>query len=264
MRIGFIGLGVQGLPLALNLLGAGHEVHGFDVANEPLAVLRDAGGIAAQSIGDIAEACEVVFICVAKDEQVIDVVAGENGLASRCTPGLIVVNHSTVSADTTARLLAAAASSGIRFMDAPVSGGARGAQERTMSFMVGGDEDVLEVCEPLFRISGPAILRTGPAGTATLAKLAHQVAVIGNILAMAEAVRLGVAGGLDVKLIKDVIAAGFARSHVADTWGEVKMAPHAIPIYDKDLQNSLQLADALGIELPGAQLMRQQLTNIVP
>lgn len=133
-----------------------------------------------------------------------------------------------------------------------------------MSFMAGGDPDVLELCEPLLRVSGSTILRTGPAGTATIGKLAHQVAVIGNILAMAEAVRLGVAGGLTVDLVKAIIAGGFARSHVAETWGEVKMAPHAIPIYTKDLQNSLRLARELKIELPGAELMLQQLPNIVP
>jgi 2-hydroxy-3-oxopropionate reductase len=264
MRIGFIGLGVQGLPLALNLQNAGHELYGLDIDPEPLAALRDAGGKVAASVKEVANECEVVFVCVATDSQVIEVIAGDDGLVANGVAGLIIVNHSTVSAETTSRLLAVADAAGVRLVDAPVSGGARGAQERTMSFMVGGDDEVVDICEPLFRISGPTILRTGAAGTATVGKLAHQVAVIGNILAMAESMRLGVAAGLAPETVKQIITGGFARSHVAETWGEIKMAPHAIPIYFKDLENCLTLAKELGIELPGAELMQQQLPIIVP
>lgn len=264
MRVGFIGLGIQGLPLALNLIEAGYELHVLDIAAAPVAAARDAGAHIASAPGEIAKVCDVAFVCVATDAQVIEVIAGAEGLVPSASRGLIIVNHSTVSAETTSALIKAAAASGVRLVDCPVSGGAKGAQDRTMSFMAGGDPDVLELCEPLLRVSGSTILRTGPAGTATIGKLAHQVAVIGNILAMAEAVRLGVAGGLTVDLVKAIIAGGFARSHVAETWGEVKMAPHAIPIYTKDLQNSLRLARELKIELPGAELMLQQLPNIVP
>jgi 2-hydroxy-3-oxopropionate reductase len=264
MRLGFIGLGVQGLPLALNLLAAGHDLCGLDVDEKPLVALRDAGGRVARSAAELAASCEMVFVCVATDQQVLEVVAGENGLAAHAAPGLIVVNHSTVSVETTARLLAAANAAGIRLVDSPVSGGARGAQERTMSFMVGADDEAFAACEPLFRVSGPTILRTGAPGTATIGKLAHQVTIIGNILAMAEGMRLGIAAGLQPEIVKQIIVGGLARSYIAETWGEIKMAPHAIPIYAKDLENSLRLAEELGIELPGAALMRQQLPNIVP
>jgi 2-hydroxy-3-oxopropionate reductase len=206
----------------------------------------------------------VIFVCVATDAQVLDIVAGELGACVHAARGTIVVNHGTVSAETTSKLLAATRTAGLRLVDAPVSGGARGAQERTMSFMVGGEDAVLDICEPLFRLSGPTILRTGPTGTATVGKLAHQVVVIGNILAMAEGMRLGMAAGLRPDIVKQIIAGGFARSHVADTWGEIKMAPHAIPIYAKDLENGMALAAELGIELPGARLMKQQLPHIVP
>lgn len=264
MRIGFIGLGVQGLPLALNLAAAGHELYGFDVRAEPQAALREAGAHVAQSPAEIAQKCEVVFICVATDAQVIDVVLGDDGLASTAAPGLIVVSHCTVSAETMAALVEGARAHGLRLVDAPVSGGAKGAQEKTMSFMAAGDEEVLDICEPLFRLSGSTILRTGAAGTATIAKLAHQVTIIGNILAMAEGMRLGVAAGLAPEVVKQVITGGLARSFIAETWGEIKMAPHAIPIYTKDLENSLQLAGKLGISLPGAKLMKQEIENIVP
>jgi 2-hydroxy-3-oxopropionate reductase len=264
MRLGFIGLGVQGLPLALNLLNAGYEVHGFDVSPAPVATLHSAGGFVAGSITEIATLCEVVFVCVATDQQVLDIIAGADGLAAHGAEGLIVVNHSTVSVETTSQLLAATAPKGILLIDAPVSGGARGAEERTMSFMVGGDEHALDICEPLFRVSASNVLRTGAAGTATIGKLAHQVTIIGNILAMAEGMRLGVAAGLRPEIVKSIITGGLARSYIAETWGEIKMAPHALPIYAKDLDNSLRLAGELGIDLPGAQLMRQQLQHIVP
>lgn len=264
MRIGFIGLGVQGLPLALNLASAGHEVHGFDLNAEPVAVLVGAGGRAATSPADIARQCEIVFVCVATDEQVLDVVAGPDGLVAGASPAHIVVNHSTVSAETTSALLTVCAAAGVRLVDAPVSGGARGAEQRTMSFMVGADDDAFIRCEPLLCLSGETILRTGPAGTATIGKLAHQVTIIGNILAMAEGMRLGTAAGLPAATVKAIIVGGLARSFIAETWGDIKMAPHAIPIYAKDLQNSLQLARDLGIEMPGAELMRAQLQHIVP
>jgi 3-hydroxyisobutyrate dehydrogenase-like beta-hydroxyacid dehydrogenase len=264
MRLGFIGLGVQGLPIALNLLAAGHELQGFDVSEEPLKALREAGGRVSPSIGEMAKTCEVVFVCVATDAQVIDVIAGDGGLAANAASKLIIVNHSTVSAGTTGLLIEATRAGGGRLVDAPVSGGARGAEQRSMSYIVGGDADALQICEPLFRVSGQAILQTGAAGTATIAKLAHQVTIIGNILAMAEGVRLGTAAGLPVETVKAVITAGLARSFIAETWGEIKMAPHALPIYAKDLKNSLELAGELGIELPGAELMKQQLQNIVP
>ena len=263
-RLGFIGLGVQGLPLALNLLADGHEVYGIDVAEEPLAVFAAAGGIIGRSAAEIAPVCEVVFVCVATDAQVIDVIAGEAGLVANAAPGLVVVNHSTVSAETIALLIDKAKAAGLSLVDAPVSGGARGAEQRTMSFMVGAEDDAMAICEPLFRVSGSAILRTGAPGTATIGKLAHQVTIIGNILAMAEGMRLGIAAGLAPEMVKQIITGGLARSFIAETWGEIKMAPHALPIYDKDLENSLRLAAKLGIELPGAQLMKQQLPAIVP
>jgi len=264
MRLGFIGLGVQGLPLAMNLLEAGYAVRGFDVSPAAVETLQGGGGIAAASIAQIAESCEVVFVCVATDGQVVEVIAGVGGLAAHGAAGLIVVNHSTVSVETTSQLRGVTVPKGILLVDAPVSGGARGAQERTMSFMVGGDEQALDICEPLFRVSGSNVLRTGSAGTATIGKLAHQVTIIGNILAMAEGMRLGVAAGLAPETVKAIITGGLARSYIAQTWGEIKMAPHALPIYAKDLDNSLRLAGELGIELPGAQLMRQQLQHIVP
>ncbi|WP_016745293.1 NAD(P)-dependent oxidoreductase [Rhizorhabdus wittichii] len=264
MRIGFIGLGVQGLPLALNLLDGGHELHGFDVRPEPLDELRDRGGTVAASPAELGAGCEVVMICVVSDQQVRDVLAGEDGVLASARPGLIVVLHSSVSTDTIAEAAKATRDRGVVLVDAPVSGGAQGARARTMSFMVGGEEAALDRCQPLFELSGPNILRTGPAGTATLAKLAHQVAIIGNIMAMAEAVRLGTAGGLSAEMVKQAVAGGLARSWIAETWGEIKMAPHALPLYSKDLENSLRFAKQIGISLPGAELMKLELPNIVP
>lgn len=264
MQIGFVGLGVQGLPLALNLVAAGHLVHGIDVAQEPLALLAKAGGCVGRSLGDLAARCEVIFVCVATDAQVLEVIAGEAGLVAHAGRDLIIVNHSSVSAATITFLSDACLAADIRFVDAPVSGGARGAEQRSMSFMIGAADDSMMVCEPLFRLSGSSILRTGSPGTATIGKLAHQVTIIGNILAMAEGMRLGTAAGLAPELVRQVIISGLARSFIAETWGEIKMAPHAIPIYGKDLENSLRLAAELGIELPGAELMKQQLPHIVP
>ena len=264
MNLAFIGLGIQGLPLAANLAAAGHSVAGFDPDPQALAQFVERGGTAAASVAEAAQGAAVVFVCVATDKQILDVVLGDGGIASGAAPGTIVVSHCTVSADTAAALARGIAAAGLRFADVPVSGGAKGAAERTMSYMVGCDDDVFAVCEPLFRVSGQAILRTGPAGTATIGKLAHQVTIIGNILAMAEGMRLGIAAGMAPEIVKTVITGGLARSWIAETWGEVKMAPHALPIYRKDLENSLALARAHGAELPGAEIALAHLETIVP
>lgn len=264
MRIGFIGLGVQGLPLAINLLQGGHELRGYDVRPEPLDELRSEGGIVADSPAQLGAECEIVMVCVVSDQQVKDVLVGEGGVLAAAKPGLIVVLHSSVSTDTLTTVVEAARERGVSLIDAPVSGGAQGARSRTMSFMVGGDDAAVSRCEPLFILSGSNILRTGAVGTATVAKLAHQVAIIGNILAMAEAVRLGTAGGLSVETVRSAISGGLARSWIAETWGGIKMAPHAIPLYTKDLENSLKLAKRVGISLPGTELMMRELVNIVP
>ena len=262
--IAFIGLGVQGLPLAVNLAAAGHAVAGFDPDPRALSQFAESGGVASASVADAAQGATVVFICVATDKQILDVVLGEGGVVDHAAPGAIVVSHCTISAETAATLAIGIAAAGLRFADVPVSGGAKGAAERTMSYMVGCEDEVFAVCEPLFRVSGQAILRTGPAGTATIGKLAHQVTIIGNILAMAEGMRLGTAAGMAPDIVKTVITGGLARSWIAETWGEVKMAPHALPIYRKDLENGLALARAHGAELPGAETALAHLETIVP
>lgn len=264
MKIGFIGLGVQGLPLALNIAEGGHTLSAFDIRPEPLDEVRGRGGIAAASLSAMGADCEMVIICVATDQQVRDVLLADDGVLAASRPGLIVILHSSVSYDTIFDLDEALLERDVRLVDAPVSGGASGARNRTMSFMVGGDDAVLDICEPVFRLSGPNILRTGMVGTATISKLAHQVAIIGNIMAMAEAVRLGMAAGLSFDIVKQAVTGGLARSWIAETWGEIAMAPHAIPLYSKDLEGGIQLAKRFGVSLPGAELMKRELVNIVP
>jgi len=162
------------------------------------------------------------------------------------------------------KIAAVAAKAGVALVDAPVSGGEPGAVNRTMSYMLGGDPDAIARCEPLFRISGDRITRTGAIGTATVAKLAHQVVACGNMLAMAEGMRLGLRAGLSRDVLLKVIHDGFAQSRVGDMWAELDLAPRAAPLFRKDLRTSLELARALGLDLPGTVLIEQHLADILP
>lgn len=264
MKVGFIGLGVQGKPLALNIVNGGHDVSVFDLRPEPLAELRARGAHIADSPAEIGALAEVVIICVMTDAQVETVMNPRGGLLERPVPGMIIAIHSTVAPETIKRIGELAARHGVSVVDAPVSGGERGARERTMSFIVGGEEAAIGRCEPIFALSGTKITRTGVLGSATVAKLAHQVAVCGNILAMAEAVRLARAAGISTSVIKQVIGQGAAQSYIADTWGEIAMAPHAIPLFRKDLKHALKLAEDSGVALPGIALIQPMLEAIVP
>jgi 3-hydroxyisobutyrate dehydrogenase-like beta-hydroxyacid dehydrogenase len=260
-RLGFVGLGHQGLPMARNLVEAGHSVTAFDL--RPLATDTAAsfGATVALSLRDLASRSDVVHICVVDDAQVREVVGGVlEGLPS----GAIIIVHSTISPACVADLAQACAQRGVELVDAPVSGGARGAQSRTLSFMVGGTPTAIERCRALFETSGDRITYCGSVGMGMRAKLAHQVVIAGIRLAVAEGVRLGTTSGLTRELLHDVLHHGGAQSRVGDTWFSRESQPYARPLYYKDLQIALALAHDLEIPLPGTALAQQFLTEVIP
>ena len=264
MKVGFIGLGMQGKYLAVNLSEAGHDLMVFDARAEPLEALAAAGAKVARSCAEIAAHSEVVQVCVLNDAQVESVVSGPEGLLNAAKPGTIIVIHSTIEPATIEKLAPMAAAKQVELLDVPVSGSEKGAKNKTMSYMVGGSKTALEKCRPLFETSGNKIQHVGELGAGTRAKLAHQIIISINMMAAYEGMRVGVESGLDAKVLERVINEGLAQSWVADHWSDLKFGPHSQMVFYKDLHLGLKLAHELGISVPGAGLAQQLLAEIVP
>lgn len=264
MRIGFIGLGFQGKPLAHNIAADGHTLTVYDVRAEPVAELAAAGATAASSPAEVAANSDLVIVCVVDDAQVMAVLGGRDGVFSGDAAGKIVAVHSTILPDTMAAAAALARRHGAELVDAPVSGSAKGAEERTMSYMVGGGADAVAACLPVFRISGPTITVTGDVGTATAAKIAHQLVCCVNMMAVAEGLRLGEAAGVPRDVLLEVFHGGFAQSRAADLWAGLDLHPRATPIFHKDLKAALVLGQSVGETLPAAALSQHLLAEILP
>jgi 3-hydroxyisobutyrate dehydrogenase-like beta-hydroxyacid dehydrogenase len=264
MKVGFIGLGMQGKHMALNLAAAGYDLMVYDTRAEPLRELAGAGAKIGESNADVGRHAEIVQVCVLNDAQVEDVVTGSQGLLDTAAPGAILVIHSTIEPATIEKLAELVAPKKIELMDVPVSGSEKGAKAKTMSYMAGGSAAALEKCRPLFETSGPKIQHVGPLGAGIRAKLAHQIIITINMMAAYEGMRVGVESGLDPKILERVIRDGLAQSWVADHWSELSFGPHSRQVFYKDLHLGLKLAHELGIPVPGAGLAQQLLDKIVP
>jgi 3-hydroxyisobutyrate dehydrogenase-like beta-hydroxyacid dehydrogenase len=264
MKVGFIGLGMQGKYMAVNLAEAGYDLMVYDTRPEPLEELARVGAKVGRSNAEVAKHAEIVQVCVLNDAQVGEVVAGPKGLLDTAAPGTIIVIHSTIAPATIEKLAPLVAKKKVEIIDAPVSGSERGAKAKTMSYMVGGSKKALEKCRALFETSGPKIQHVGALGAGTRAKLAHQIIITVNMLAAYEGMKVGVESGLDAKILEKVIHEGLAQSWIADQWSELSFGPHSREVFYKDLQLGLELAKELGISVPGAELAQQLLDRIVP
>ena len=264
MKVGFIGLGTQGKPLAVNLARSEHDVMVYDIQREPLGELASAGARIAHSNREVGAHGELIEICVLNDAQLEDVVLGPDGVLAGARPGNIIAVHSTVEPSTISRLAEAAADRDVELIDAPVSGSDRGAKAKTMSYMVGGSEAAFEACRPIFEISGTKITHTGPLGTGIRAKLAHQLIICINMLAAYEGMRLGREAGLSPEILEKVVREGMAQSAIAEHWSQLSLAPRATSVFFKDLELCLKFAHELGMPAPGAALTQQLLDHIVP
>ena len=264
MKVGFIGLGMQGKYMAINLAQAGYDLMVYDTRPEPLEELAAAGAKIGRSNAEVAEHAEIIQVCVLDDRQVEAVVTGAKGLLETAQPGTIIVIHSTIEPATIERLAPLAEQKGVEIMDVPVSGSEKGAKAKTMSYMAGGSASALEKCRPLFETSGPKIQHVGRLGTGLRAKLAHQIIITVNMMAAYEGMRVGVESGLDPKILEKVIHEGLAQSWIADEWSELSFGPHSQMVFYKDLNLGLKLAHDLGVPVPGAGLAQQMLDKIVP
>jgi 2-hydroxy-3-oxopropionate reductase len=263
-KVGFIGLGVQGKYLAINLAEAGYDLMAYDVRPEPLDEVCSRGARRATSNKEVGTHGEIICVCVLDGRQTADVVLGTEGVLASAKPGAVIAVHSTIEPSILAELAVAAKSRGVELIDAPVSGSESGAKAKTMSYMVGASTDAFERCRPIFETSGKNIIHTGGPGSGIHAKLVHQLIICVNLLAAAEGMRLGIQAGLSSEILERVIGAGGAQSRVAERWFKLKLGSHAQKVFYKDLKLCLELASQLNVSVPGAAIAQQLLERIVP
>jgi 3-hydroxyisobutyrate dehydrogenase-like beta-hydroxyacid dehydrogenase len=264
MKVGFIGLGVQGKYLAINIAEAEYDLMAYDLQSEALDEVCSRGAKRATSNGEIGAHGEIICICVLDGLQTIDVLLRTDGVLAAARPGTVIAVHSTIEPAILTQLAAASGARGIELIDAPVSGSESGAKAKTMSYMVGGSIEAFERCRPIFETSGKNIIHTGGPGSGIRAKLAHQLIICVNLLAAAEGMRLGTEAGLSPEILERVVGAGGAQSRVAERWFKLKLGAHARRIFYKDLKLCLDFAHELNVTVPGAAIAQQLLEKIVP
>jgi 3-hydroxyisobutyrate dehydrogenase len=261
-RVGFIGLGVMGKPMAINLLRAGYPLTVWNRTKSKMDELIAMGAYGASSPKEVAERSDVVITMVTDSPDVEDVILGPNGVIHGARPGLIVIDMSTISPKVTRRIADELSKKGVKMLDAPVSGGERGAREATLSIMVGGPREAFEECLPILETLGKKITYMGPTGMGQTAKLCNQVICALNIQAVCEGLMLGAKAGLDLRRLLEAVSAGAASS-----WMLINLGPKMIerdfkPGFkirhqQKDLRLALELAAELNLPLPGTALVQQ-------
>lgn len=213
MRVAFIGLGVMGYPMAGHLANAGHEVTVFNrTATVAQAWCKSFTGTAAATPAAAAANAEMVFSCVGNDDDVREVLLGEDGVMAGIAAAGIVVDHTTASASIARELAGIAASKSVGFLDAPVSGGQAGAENGQLTVMAGGDSDSFERARPVIESYAKAVTLIGAAGAGQLAKMVNQICIAGIVQGLAEGLNFAQQAGLDPELVIDSIAKGAAQS----------------------------------------------------
>lgn len=266
-RVGFIGLGVMGRPMAHNLLAAGVELTVHNRSPGPVEELVSAGAQAAGSPAEVAAAAEITILMLPDDAAVEAVALGDDGVVAAAGPNHLLIDMSTVSPGLARRLAAAAGDASGLFLDAPVSGGDAGAKAGTLSIMVGGSQAAFARAQPLFEILGSTIVHVGASGSGQVVKACNQIVVALTIEALAEALVLGSKCGVAPKTILQVLSGGLANSRVLELRGP-NMTGHrfdpgfAIALHHKDLGIALSEARAAGVSLPATALADQMLASI--
>lgn len=254
MKIGFIGLGIMGKPMAKNLLKAGYTLlvntHKQATMDEMAAV-----GAVLATQQEIGEKCDIVMTMLPNSPQVKEVMLGENGVAAHMKPGSIFVDMSSINPIASKEIAAELAKHGVDMLDAPVSGGEPKAIDGTLSFMVGGKQEVYDRVEPILLKMGASVIRCGEVGAGNTTKLANQIIVACNIQALAEALTLSQKAGVDPNLVFAAIRGGLAGSTVMDAKAPMMIAGNDTPgfrinLHIKDLNNALDCAHSVGAPLP--------------
>ena len=254
LKLGFVGLGIMGAPMADHLVNSGHEVF-INTRSKVPEGLASSSAVQCSSPQEVASKADIIFTMVPDTPDVEKVLFGENGIASGLTKGKIVVDMSSISPISTKEFAKKINALGCDYLDAPVSGGELGAKNATLSIMVGGDEGVFEKVKPVFELMGKNINLVGGNGDGQTAKVANQIIVALNIEAVAEALLFASKAGADPAKVRQALMGGFASSKILEVHGE-RMVKRTfdpgfrIELHQKDLNLALNSARALGVSLP--------------
>lgn len=268
MRLGFIGLGAMGRPMAGHLLRGGHELAVYARRAEAAAPLVEAGARACGSPAELARHADVVFTMVTSNADVGEVALGERGIAQGAAAGSVLVDMSTIAPSAARRIAQGLAARGIEMLDAPVSGGTAGAAAATLAIMVGGKAEVLERVRPLFELLGKTIVHIGDHGAGQVAKACNQMVMVGVIEAVAEALHLANAAGVDAAKVHEALQGGSAGSRVLELFGGRMVRRDFSPgvearLHHKDFGLVLREAADLGAPLPVSAQVWQQLNALM-
>jgi len=252
--IGLIGLGIMGKPMARNLLKAGHKLIVYDIVPQSVDEIMTAGAEGARSAKEVAEKCELVFTMVPNSPHVKAAIFGENGVSDGIKKGALVVDMSSIDPGVSREVGVGLKEKGVRFLDAPVSGGEPKAIDGTLAIMVGGAQADFDEAKPIFDAMGSAVL-CGDIGAGQVTKLANQIVVALNIAAVSEAMVLAMKSGVDPDLVYKAIRGGLAGSTVMDAKAPMMMDRNFKPgfrisLHIKDLQNALSAGQNTGTPLP--------------
>jgi 2-hydroxy-3-oxopropionate reductase len=253
-KLGFIGLGIMGTPMAGHLVAAGHPMYVYARRRVPDAIAGTTA-MACKSPADVARAADIVFLMVSDTPDVENVLFADDGVAAGLSKGKIVVDMSSISPIATKQFAQRIEALGCDYVDAPVSGGEVGAKNATLSIMVGAKDDVFERVKPLFETMGKNITLVGGVGDGQTAKVANQIIVALNIEAVAEALVFAAKAGADPARVRQALMGGFASSRILEVHGErmIKRTFNPgfrIELHQKDLNLALSSARALGVSLP--------------
>jgi len=261
MNIGFVGLGVMGFPMAGHLQSAGHRVRVYNRTTEKaLGWARRHGGEVAATPRQAAEGAELVCLCVGDDSDVRSVAVGPDGALSGLSPGAVLVDHTTASSELAEDLAQQAAAQQVGFLDAPVSGGQAGAENGTLTIMVGGEPDTFAQVEPVLQTYARCVRLLGPAGSGQLAKMVNQICIAGIVQGLAEGLAFSERAGLDTAAVVDVISRGAAQSWQMENRYQTMLAGEyehgfAVDWMRKDLAMVLARAGRMGLALPVATMV---------
>ncbi|MBP1716821.1 MAG: 3-hydroxyisobutyrate dehydrogenase [Deltaproteobacteria bacterium] len=258
MKIGFVGLGNMGNPMARNLLKAGHQLVVYDILPTAVEKLTRAGAEGASSLGQLAAEAELFISILPSSPHVKEVYLSANGVLSGIKPGVIIIDSSTIDPHTAREVAAGAEKKGIPMLDAPVSGGTGGAEAGTLTFMVGGKPEDFAKVKPILACMGKNIVHCGPSGNGQVAKLCNNMALAVSMIGICEAMTLGASLNIDPKVLAGVLNTSSARCWSSDTYNPYPGVMENVPSargYTGGFSADLMLKD-LGLVVDSARLSK--------
>jgi len=267
-KIGFVGLGIMGKPMAKNLLKAGYSLTVYDIVGEPVEEVVTDGASRASSNKEVAANSDKIITMVPDSAESEAAILGPDGVLEGARPGSVIVDMSSIAPSVSQKIAAECAKKGVEMLDAPVSGGEPGAVNATLAIMVGGKQEVFDQCYDLMKTLGSNVVLTGDIGAGGITKLANQIVVAANIEALSEAMVLAQKAGVDPEKVFNAIRGGLAGSAVMEAKGPMMLdrnfrAGFRIRLHQKDLRNVLQTGQELNVPLPVTALVQQMLGALI-